>query len=61
MTARLAPSRGQVHGFFVGALLLGASVANMLMLPHPAWFWFAAVAVLAAGTYAGTVLASGRN
>ena len=35
---RIDRRRG-VSGLIVGSLLFLASIANMLMLPHPAWFW----------------------
>lgn len=37
LAARLAPSRKLVHGGVVGALMLAATIANLLMIPHPAW------------------------
>lgn len=37
LAARLAPSRGSLHGSLVGALVLAATIANLLMIPHPAW------------------------
>ncbi len=37
----------------VGVILLGAAVANMLVFPHPAWFWVIGVAVYPVGTWLG--------
>lgn len=37
----------------VGAVLLGATAANLLLLPHPAWFAATAVAVVIAGSAGG--------
>jgi len=50
---RLVTPRTPARGLIVGVVLLAASVANMVMLPHPAWFWVAAVATLVACTEAG--------
>ena len=41
----------------MGSLLLGACLVNLLMIPHPVWFWVAATVVLVAGTFVGTRLA----
>lgn len=37
----------------VGAVLLGATAANLLLLPHPAWFAVASVAAVVAGSVGG--------
>ncbi len=34
----LAPGRSAVPGYFVGGLFLLAGIANVVMLPAPAWF-----------------------
>ncbi len=51
---RIAPQRRIAPGVVVGVVLLGAGVANMLMLPHPIWFWGTALVVFALSTYFGT-------
>jgi hypothetical protein len=43
-------------GLLVGTLLLVAAVGNMLAIPHPIWFWFAAFVVIPATTMAGVRL-----
>jgi hypothetical protein len=53
LATRLGPSRHAGHGATVGLLLLSAGVANMMMLPHPAWFWAAALVVFPLCTYLG--------
>ena len=45
LAARIAGRAGLAHGMVVGLLMLAAGVANMLMIPHPLWFWGAGVAV----------------
>lgn len=37
----------------VGAVLLGATAANLMLLPHPGWFAIAAVVVVLAGSAGG--------
>jgi len=37
LAARLALSRRSLHGGLVGALVLAATIGNLLMIPHPAW------------------------
>jgi hypothetical protein len=39
LAARLGPKRHAAHGIAVGLILLALAVANMAMLPYPAWFW----------------------
>ena len=46
VATRLSPSRVAVHGTIVGVILLAMCIANMVMLPHPIWFWIAALIVV---------------
>jgi hypothetical protein len=39
LAVRLGPKRHAAHGIAVGLILLALAVANMAMLPYPAWFW----------------------
>jgi hypothetical protein len=41
----------------VGALLLAASVANMISIPHPAWMWVGAFLLIVPAAYLGARLA----
>src|ERR1700740_2418439 len=43
---RLSARRTATHGLVLGALLTFAGVANNLMIPPPAWFWFSSLVVL---------------
>ena len=56
LATRLAAGRRPRPGVIVGVILLAAGVVNMLMLPHPAWFWVAAFVVFPVFTYLGTRL-----
>jgi ABC-type antimicrobial peptide transport system permease subunit len=51
--AKLAGRAPQRHANIVGTLLLGTGVANMLMLPHPAWVWVLGVIVFVGCGYGG--------
>ena len=52
LATRLA--RTPIGGFVVGALLLASGIANMLLIPHPIWFWVAGVAIFIATTFFAT-------
>jgi len=56
LATRVAPARHSHPGVIVGVILLAAGIANMLMLPHPAWFWVAALVMFPVCTYFGTRL-----
>lgn len=40
----------------VGVVLFAAAVGNMLMIPHPAWFWIIGVAIYPVATWLGARL-----
>jgi uncharacterized protein YndB with AHSA1/START domain len=40
---RLTPLRRAVPALLVWGLFLIATIANLVMLPHPAWFWLAGI------------------
>jgi hypothetical protein len=53
LATRLGAERHLADGLIVGAILLAGSVANMMTLPHPTWFWIAALIVVPIAAYAG--------
>ncbi len=53
LATRLGPERRRAHGVVVGAILLAACIGNMLLLPHPAWFWAAALVIVLSCIYLG--------
>jgi hypothetical protein len=61
VATRVGPGRSSARGIIVGVGLLVAAVSNMLMLPHPLWFWAAAFMVLTATTYLGVKLGLARS
>ncbi len=61
LAAWMASSAKTLHGMIVGLLLLSAAVGNMLMIPHPAWFWAVSLALFPLLAYAGARRAGGRS
>lgn len=53
VAARLAGRNPMPHAIIVGALLLAGAIYTMIIIPHPAWFWVAALVITAAATYVG--------
>ncbi len=53
LAARMAPSRPMLHGGLVGALMLAATIANLLMIPHPAWVILSGLAGVPACAWLG--------
>lgn len=47
------------HALILGGLFLAAGVANVVMLPHPAWFTAASLAVFVPAAWLGGRLAGG--
>ena len=45
-------------GYLIGFLLAAAGLANLAMIPHPAWMWVGAAIVIPLGTLAGVRLSS---
>lgn len=60
IAARVA-GRRQGPAWTVGVVLLGAAVFNLLELPHPFWFWVAAVALFLPAAWLGGLLAGVRQ
>lgn len=46
VAARLAGRQPMLHAGIIGALLLAASVANLIAIPHPVWFSVSAVVLV---------------
>ena len=45
VTGKLAPKAPAAHGLALALLLMLSVLANNLMIPPPAWFWIAGLAV----------------
>jgi hypothetical protein len=57
LATRLGAYRHYAHGATIGSLLLLAVIANMLMLPYPAWFEVTNLVLIPLGILLGTWLA----
>jgi hypothetical protein len=55
VAARVTRSPRSVSVWVVGALVLAATIANLVMIVHPVWFTSAAVLAVFAGTWLATV------
>jgi hypothetical protein len=51
VAARVALRAPSAHAFAVGGILTLAGVANLLMLPHPAWFWVLGLSAAVLGAH----------
>lgn len=58
VAGKLSQDAKRRDALLVGAVLLVLGIANMLMLPHPAWVWAAAVVVFLGGSYLGGMVAA---
>ncbi len=54
VAARVAGHRSSICGWVVGMLVLAATIGNLVMIPHPAWFVVAAILAVIIGTTAAT-------
>lgn len=61
LAATLAPRAPLVHGLVIGVLFLGMAIATMLLIPHPLWFWLAAIALFPTAAILGAMLAPARK
>ena len=61
VATRLGPRRRAAHGIAIGLILLALAVANMAVLPYPAWFWILNLIVFPAGCFFGTTLGRARK
>lgn len=58
LAARIAKRSGTVHALIVGAVIELGAIANLLMLPHPVWFWVVGIVAILPAAYAGSRMAS---
>lgn len=56
LAGRLAPRAPVLHASAITVLVAIGALANMLMIPHPAWFWVSALVVIAAAGHATRLL-----
>jgi hypothetical protein len=53
VAARIAMQWRIGHAGVIGAVVLAGAVANMLMIPHPAWMWAGALVLIPLAAYVG--------
>jgi len=56
----IAKEKPFVYSGIVGGFVLVATVANLMMIPHPLWFSISALIAIAVTTYITGVIASSR-
>jgi len=61
VAARLAPRQPMRCALIVGAMLLLAGIANLIMLPHPLWFSIVAVLLFLPAAWLGGRLARAKG
>jgi hypothetical protein len=61
VTARMVYRSPITHGLVLGAIFLAGSIVNMLLIPHPVWFWVLGVAVFLPSAYLGAKLGAGSG
>lgn len=54
----VAREKPLVFASIIGAVMLAATIANLMMIPHPTWFSIAGIIVIAAGTLLAIRLSS---
>jgi len=50
VACRVAVDKPIVFASIIGTMMLVATLANLVMIPHPTWFSIAAIVLIAAGT-----------
>lgn len=50
VACRVAQEKPVVFASIIGAVMMAATVANLVMIPHPTWFSIAGIGVITAGT-----------
>jgi hypothetical protein len=60
LAARISGWSPVAHGMMVGSLFILATIANLIMIPHPGWVWAVSLPILPALAYFGAILAVPR-
>jgi hypothetical protein len=59
LAAWIAKRAQVLHALIIGVLFLAGAVVNMLMIPHPLWFWIPGVLLFLPSAAMGGLLAGG--
>ena len=57
LAAMVAGRSATLHALIVGAVMLAGGIMNMVMIPHPPWFWILGVLVFLPAAWLGARLA----
>ena len=58
---RIGTTKPQIYAMVVTGLMLLATAANLIMIPHPLWFSILGIAGVIAGGWLGMKLGGGRS
>lgn len=61
LASRIAQKSHVMLALIVGGILMAAGIMNMLMIPHPLWFWILGIAVYLPAAYAGALMGQKRQ
>ncbi len=50
VACKIAREKPAVFACIIGAVMLAATIANLLLIPHPNWFSIAGIGMIVAGT-----------
>ncbi len=57
LAVMVAGRSATLHAMIVGAVMLAGGIMNMVMIPHPPWFWILGVLVFLPAAWLGARLA----
>ena len=61
VAGRIAGRSPMWHGAIIAVFAMAAGLADMMMIPHPLWFWIAAVVVFISSGLCGGLLSAKRS
>lgn len=60
VASKIGTANPLIFAAIVGGLVLAATIANLILIPHPLWFSIVSVAAIAASAWFAAKVASGR-
>lgn len=57
LAARVSRRAPTTHALIVGGVIMAGAIANMILIPHPTWFWVLSLAAILPAASAGALLA----
>jgi len=61
VASKIGTANPLIFAGVVGGLVLAATIANLIMIPHPAWFSIVSLVAIAASAWFAAKVASGPN